>query len=205
MEDVLDLYAEPYNPAFPVVCFDERPYQLVAETRQPLPMEPGQPLRYDFEYERKGTCNLFVYLQPLMGWRHVVVTERRTGNDFAQRMHELVYVHFPQAEKIRLVVDNLNIHTPAAFYQVFEPAEARRLVQRLEFHYTPKHGSWLNMVEAELAVLSGQCLDQRIPEIEQLRHEIAAWEVERNARKATVNWQFKTVDARTKLKRLYPS
>jgi len=205
MEDVLDLYAEPYNPAFPVVCFDERPYQLVAETRQPLPMEPGQPLRYDFEYQRTGTCNLFTYLQPLAGWRHVVVTERRTGIDFAKRMRELSDSHFPDAERIRVVVDNLNIHTPATFYEAFEPAVARRLAQRLEFHYTPKHGSWLNMVEAEIAVLASQCLDRRIPEIEQLRREIAAWEAERNARKATVNWQFKTADARTKLKRLYPS
>lgn len=205
MEDVLDLYAEPYNPCFPVVCFDERPYQLIAETRKSLPVEPGSPMRYDYEYERKGTCNLFIYLQPLVGGRHVVVTERRTGVDFAQRMRELSEVHFPNAERIRLVVDNLNIHTPATFYEAFDPVTARRLVQRFEFHYTPKHGSWLNMVESELAVLSKQCLDRRIPEIELLRREIEAWEAERNTRKVMVNWQFKTTDARIKLKRLYPS
>jgi len=205
MEDVLDLYAEPYNPRFPVICFDERPYQLIGETCTSLPAEPGQPARYDYEYRRNGTCNLFTYLQPLAAWRHVVVTERRTHLDFAHRMKELVEVHFPEADKIRLVVDNLNIHTPAAFYQAFEPAEARRLVCRLEFHYTPKHGSWLNMVEAEIAVLSRQCLDRRIAAIETLCREIAEWEQERNWRKATVNWQFKTSDARTKLKRLYPS
>lgn len=205
MEDVLDLYAEPYDPHFPVVCFDERPYQLVGETRQPLPVAPGQPQRYDYEYVRQGTCNLFTYLQPRVGWRHVVVTERRTKLDFAHRMQELSEVHFPHAERIRVVIDNLNIHTPAAFYEAFEPGAARRLVQRLEFHYTPKHGSWLNMVESELAVLSRQCLDRRIPESERLCSEIAAWEAERNARQAMVNWQFKTTDARIKLKRIYPS
>lgn len=188
-----------------MVCFDERPYQLIGETCLPLPAAPGHALRYDFEYRRKGTCNLFTVLQPLAAWRHVVVTERRTHLDFAQRMKELVDVHFPAAEKIRVVVDNLNIHTPAAFYQAFDPTEARRLVCRLEFHYTPKHGSWLNMVEAEIAVLSRQCLDRRIAEMAILCSEIAAWEQERNAKKATVKWQFKTTDARTKLKGLYPS
>ena len=205
MEDVLDLYAEPYSPRFPVVCFDERPYQLIAETSMPVPAAPGHVARDDYEYRRRGTCNLFTYLQPLAAWRHVVVTERRTQVDLAQRMQELVDVHFPAAEKIRVVVDNLNIHTPAAFYLAFDAAEARRLVCRLEFHYTPKHGSWLNLVEAEIAVLSRQGLDRRIPEIERLMHEIAHWEQERNEHKATVNWQFKTIDARTKLKRLYPS
>lgn len=205
MEDVLDLYAEPYNSHFPVVCFDERPYQLIGETLKPLPGEPGAPMRYDYEYQRNGTCNLFTYLQPLGGWRHVVVTARRTGVDFAERMRELSDMHFPDAERIRVVVDNLNIHTPATFYEAFAPSVARRLVRRLEFRYTPKHGSWLNMVESELAVLSKQCLDRRIPEIELLRGEIAAWEAERNAQKVMVNWQFKTTDARIKLKRLYPS
>jgi transposase len=162
-------------------------------------------MRYDYEYQRQGTCNLFTYLQPLVGWRHVVVTARRTGVDFAERIRELSDVHFPNAERIRVVMDNLNIHTPATFYEAFDPATARRLVQRFEFHYTPKHGSWLNMVESELAVLSKQCLDRRIPETELLRREIAAWEIERNARKVMVNWQFKTTDARIKLKRLYPS
>jgi hypothetical protein len=205
MEDVLDLYAEPYNPRIPVVCLDERPYQLIGETQTPLPMEVGQPARYDFEYKRQGTCNLFVLLQPLQGWRHVVVTERRTQPDFAYRMKELVDVHFASADKIRVVLDNLNIHTPAALYQVFDPVEARRLVCRLEFHHTPKHGSWLNMVEAEIAVLSRQCLERRIPESENLVSEIGAWETARNAQKATVKWQFKTMEARIKLKRLYPS
>ena len=188
-----------------MVCFDERPYQLIGETRQPLPCAPGHPVRYDYEYQRNGTCNLFTYLQPLVGWRHIVVTDHRTKLDFAPRMKELVDVHFPDAECIQLVVDNLNIHTPAAFYEAFAPAEARRLVQRIEFHYTPKHGSWLNMVESELAVLSQQCLDRRIPIIDKLQREIAAWEVERNRRQVMVNWQFKTTDARIKLKRLYPS
>ena len=205
MEDVLDLYAEPYSPRFPVVCFDERPYQLIGETCIPVPAVPGRRARYDYEYRRNGTCNLFVYLQPLAAWRHVVITERRTHLDFAQRMKELVDVHFPEAEKIRVVVDNLNIHTPAAFYETFAPAEARRLACRLEFHYTPKHGSWLNMVEAEIGVLSSQCLDRRIPTLETLYTEIAAWEQARNLHKATVKWQFQTADARTKLKRLYPS
>lgn len=188
-----------------MVCFDERPYQLIGETRTPLPHEAGKVLRYDFEYKCQGTCNLFMLLQPLAGWRHVVVTERRTQPDFAYRMKEVADVHFPHAEKIRVVVDNLNIHTPAAFYQAFEPTEARRLVCRIEFHYTPKHGSWLNMVESEIAVLSRQCLDRRIPEIELLQREIAAWEATRNEQRATVKWQFRTADARTKLKRLYPS
>ncbi|MER3407900.1 MAG: IS630 family transposase [Nitrososphaera sp.] len=205
MEDVLDLYAEPYNPCFPVVCFDERPYQLIGETRQPLPMKAGQPRRYDYEYQRNGTCNLFTYFQPLAGWRHVVVTAQRTRQDFARRMQELVDVHFPQAELIHVVLDNLNIHTPAALYEVFTPAEARRLVRHLDFRYTPKHGSWLNMAEIEIAVLSSQCLDRRIPKIDKLSRETAAWEIERNARKATVNWQFDSTKARTKLSRLYPS
>ncbi len=205
MEDVLDLYAEPYNPRFPVVCFDERPYQLIGETRQPLPVTAGHPARYDYEYQRNGTCNLFIYFQPQAGWRHVVVTAQRTRQDFARRMQELSDVHFPQAEQIRVVVDNLNIHTAAALYEVFAPAEARRLVKRLNFRYTPKHGSWLNMVEIELAVLSGQCLDRRIAAVDKLRREIAAGEAKRNTAKATVKWQFDTTQARTKLKRLYPS
>jgi hypothetical protein len=205
MEDVLDLYAEPHNPAFPVVCFDERPYQLMGETRQSIPCAPGEPARYDYEYQRLGTYNLFTYLQPLAGWRHVVVTDRRTKLDFAPRMKELVDVHFPDAECIRLIVNNLNIHTPAAFYEAFSPAESRRLVQRIEFHYTPKHDTWLNMVESELAVLSRQCLDQRIPTQTVLQREIAAWEADRNQRPIMVNWQFKTTDARIRLKRLYPS
>lgn len=205
MEDVLDLYAEPYHPSFPVVCFDECPYQLIGETRQPLPAQPGRPQRYDYEYQRHGTCNLFNYFQPLAHWRRIIVTAQRTRRDFAYRMKDLVDVYFPAAERIRVVLDNLNTHGPSTLYEVFEPAEARRLVRHLDFHFTPKHGSWLNMVEAEFAVLSSQCLDRRIPDVDRLRREIDAWETERNARGATVHWQFQCADARLKLKSLYPS
>ena len=205
MEDVLDLYAEPYAPKRPLVCLDEKSIQLIAETRKPLPMEPGQPERFDYEYRRNGTRNLFVFFQPLAGWRHVKVTERRTKIDFAHCMKELVDVYFPEAEVIRVVQDNLNTHTPATLYEAFEPAEAKRILERLEFHYTPKHGSWLNMVEIEIATLKKQCLDRRIPDEDTLRHEIAAWEAPRNKRRATVDWRFTTADARIKLKRLYPS
>jgi hypothetical protein len=205
MEDTLDLYAEPYDPRYPHVCFDEVPYQLVAETRVPLPMQPGKPERYDYEYRRNGTCNLFVFFQPLAGWRQVKVTERRTKLDFAQCMKELVDVLLPEAEQIRVTLDNLNTHTPAALYEAFEAAEARRLVRKLEFHYTPKHGSWLNMAEIEISVLTGQCLDRYIPDVTTLKREVAAWQEERNARQATIDWQFTTAKARDKLKRLYPS
>jgi hypothetical protein len=157
MEDLLDLYAEDFEPLRPVVCFDELPYQLVAETCLPLPLRPGRPIRYDYEYRRNGTCNLFMFFQPLAGWRHVEVTEQRTKRDFAYRMKDLVDVHFPDAEVIRVVLDNLNTHSPAALYEVFEPQEARRIVRKLEFHYTPKHGSWLNMAEIEISVLDRQC------------------------------------------------
>jgi hypothetical protein len=205
MEDLLDLYEEPYDPRRPLVCFDELPYQLVSEVRQPLPLRPGQPERYDYEYRREGVCNLFLFFEPLRGWRHVEVTERRTAQDFAHQMRALVDEYLPDAAVIRLVVDNLNIHTPAALYEAFPPAEARRIAAKLEFHYTPKHGSWLNMAEIELAVLSRQCLDRRIPDRVSVRRETAAWESDRNAKQATVNWRFTTVDARVKLKRLYPS
>lgn len=210
MEDVLDLYAEPNDPLRPRVCFDECPYQLIRETRQPLPAKPGQAVRYDYEYERGGTCNLFLFLEPNVGWRHVKITDRRTKHDFAQCMKELVDEHFPEAEVIRVVLDNLNTHTPAALHEAFEPAEARRLVRKLEFHYTPKHGSWRrwvqrNMAEIELSVLSKQCLDRRIPDQPTLRAEVAAWEAPRNDQHATINWRFTTPDARDKLKRVYPS
>ena len=205
MEDVLDLYEQPYDPLYPQVCFDERPYQLVSEVRQPLPARPGQPYRYDYEYRREGTCNLFVFFQPLACWRHVKVTDRRTKVDFAYCMKDLVDLFYPDAQRIRLVLDNLNTHKPQVLYEVFEPAEARRLARKLEFHYTPKHGSWLNMVEIEIAVLSKQCLDRRIPSTDWLASEVAAWEQRRNEMEATVNWQFTALDARTKLKRLYPS
>jgi transposase len=178
--------------------------QLISETRSPLPARPGQPLRYDYEYRREGTANLFLFVQPLRGWRHVNDTERRTKANFAVQMQELVDVHFPKAEVIRLVVDNLNTHTPAALYETFAAAEARRLTRRLEFHYTPKHGSWLNMAECEFAVLTEQCLDRRIPNIATLCQEITAWQAARNHNKTRINWRFNTTDARLTLKRLYP-
>ena len=205
MEDVLDLYAEPYDARYPVVCFDECPYQLVGEVRELLPPAPGRPQRYDYQYQRNGTCNLFMFFAPKESWRHVTVTARRTKQDFAHQMRDLVEGYFPEAEKIRLVVDNLNTHTPAALYETFPPAEAHSIRQRLEFHYTPKHGSWLNMVEIELSVLTGQCLKRRLPNQEAVQQEVNAWERQRNAGKATVQWRFTTGDARTKLKRLYPA
>lgn len=205
MEDVLDLYAEPYDSQYPVVCFDESPYQLVSEARQPVLAAPGQPVRYDYEYRREGTCNLFMFVQPLGGWRHVKVTDRRTAQDFAQCMKDLVDSHFPQATLITVVLDNLNTHTPAALYDTFTPAEARRLLQKLDFCYTPKHGSWLNMAEIEFAVLSTQCLNRRIPDQATVRRRVGAWEASRNAQKATINWRFTTGKARRKLRRLYPS
>jgi hypothetical protein len=205
MEDVLDLYAEPYDPLRPRVCFDERPYQMVSETRLPLPARPGQSQRYDYEYRREGTCNLFLFVQPERGWRHVTVTERRTTQDFAHCMKDLVDTYYPDAEVIRVVLDNLNTHTLAALYEAYAPVEARRIVRKLEFHYTPKHGSWLNMAEAELAVLSNQCLDQRLGNVQAVQSEIAAWEQQRNDVHATINWRFTVEDARVKLERLYQS
>jgi hypothetical protein len=204
MEDVLDLYAEPSDPQYPVVCFDESPYQLVSEVRQPLPVHPGQPGRYDYEYRRGGACNLFMFFEPLQGWRHVKVTDRRTAQDFAYCMQDLVDVHFPQATVISVVLDNLNTHTPAALYATFPPAEACRILRRLDFHYTPKHGSWLNMAEIEFAVVSTQCLDRRLGDQETVRRAVAAWERTRNAQKATVDWRFTTAKARRKLKHIYP-
>ena len=204
MEDVLDLYSLPYDPQRPLVCFDEHPLQLIAETRQPLPAQPGQPARYDYEYRRNGTRNLFVFLEPLQGWRHVAVTQRRTKIDFAECMRYLIDERYPHADKVVVVLDNLNTHTPAALYEAFPPAEAKRILDRLEFHYTPKHGSWLNMVEIEIGVLGEQCLADRIPDEATLCREIAAWEKRRNAQHATIDWHFTSIDARTKLKRLYP-
>jgi hypothetical protein len=205
MEDVLDLYAEPDDPLRPRVCFDECPYQMVSETRVPLPARLGQIQRYDYEYKREGTCNLFMFVQPERGWRHVSVTERRTAQDFAQCMKDLVDVYYPDAHVIRVVLDNLNTHTPAALYEAYEPAEARRIARRLEFHYTPKHGSWLNMAEAEFAVLSRQCLDRRLGHMQVVQSEMAAWEHQRNDVRATINWRFTVADARVKLERLYHS
>jgi hypothetical protein len=205
MAELLGLYAEPYDPQYPVICVDESPYQLVSEARQPLPMVPGQLLRYDYEYRREGTCNLFMLFQPLQGWRHVKVTDRRTAKDFAYCMQELVDVHFPKAAVISVVLDNLNTHTPAALYEAFPPVQARRLLRKLDWRYTPKHGSWLNMAEIEFAVVSKQGLDQRLPTQERVRRTTTAWETQRNAVQATVNWRFTIAKARRKLKRLYPS
>jgi hypothetical protein len=205
MEDVLDLYEEPYDPAYPVVCFDESPYQLISETRQVLPPEPGQPTRIDYEYRREGTCNLFLFFEPANSWRHVKVTDRRTAIDWADCMKDLVDIHFPDATLISVVQDNLNTHTPANLYAVFPPEEARRIISKLDFRYTPKHGSWLNMAECEFAVLQRQCLDTRLASAELVQARTAAWEVERNAAQATVQWRFTSPKARTKLKRLYPS
>ena len=205
MEDVLDVYTRPYDPRRPLVCFDERPQQLIAQTRLALPMCPGQVERYDYEYQRNGVCNLFIFFAPLEGWRHIKVTARRTKQDWAECMRELVDVHFPQAEIVVVVMDQLNTHNPAALYELFEPAEAKRILDRLEFHYTPKHGSWLNMAEIELSVLSRQCLDDYIPHQASLEQLVVPWETERNANQAKVIWRFTTADARIKLKRLYPS
>lgn len=205
MEDVLDLYEESYDPRFPVVTFDELPYQLTDEVRQPVPARPGQPERYDYEYRRRGTCNLFLHFEPLRGWRHVEVTDQRTAQDFALQMKALVDVHYPEAEKIRVVLDNLSTHTPWALYNAFPAEEARRIARRLEFRHTPKHGSWLNMAEIELSVLSRQCLDRRLPDMHTVRREVGAWEEQRNQLNATVTWRFTTPQARERLKRLYPS
>jgi hypothetical protein len=205
MEDVLDVYTQPYDPNFPQVCMDESSKQLIGETRTPMPCTPGHPGCFDFEYERKGVANLFLFCEPLRGWRQVTVTRQRTKVDWAYAIQYLVDVQYPHAIKIRLVMDNLNTHTKAALYDVFEPAEAKRLADKLEIHYTPKHGSWLNMAEIELSALNGQCLDRRIPTIDLLQQEIAAWEAHRNAQNVKINWRFTTADARIKLKRLYPS
>lgn len=205
MEDVLEVYRRPYDPQHPVVCLDEQSKQLVKQVNEPISMQPGSVAKEDYEYERNGTANLFMLFEPLGGWRHVKVTERRTKIDFAHVIRELCDEHFPTAEKIVLVMDNLNTHKPASLYEAFEPAEARRLIQRLEIHYTPKHGSWLDMAETELSILTKQCLDRRIPDMPTLIHEIAAWEKERNDAKCKIDWQFTTHDARIKLKKLYPS
>jgi hypothetical protein len=205
MEDVLEVYTRPHDAARPLVCLDETSKQLVAETRPPEPMRKGQPARCDYEYKRNGTANLFMLFAPLEGSRHVEITERRTAIDYARILRDLADVHFPKAEKIVLVQDNLNTHAPASLYEAFEPAEARRIIERFEWHYTPKHGSWLNLAESELAVLSCQCLDRRIPDAAALRTEVDAWRLRRNTHHAKANWRFTTADARVKLKTLYPS
>ena len=205
MEDVLDVYARPRDPKRPLVCFDESNKEQHREVIPPLPAAPGRVGRYESTYERNGVSNVFMFFAPLENWRHVKVTDRRTAQDWAQCMKDLVEVHFPEAEKVVVVQDNLNTHIPAALYAAFEPQEAKRIWDRLEFHYTPKHGSWLNMAEIELSVLSRQCLDRRIPDQESLRREVTAWAERRNRAKATIDWQFTTTDARIKLKKLYPT
>lgn len=204
MEDLLDLYGEAYDPKRPVICFDERPCPLIGEVRVPIPAEPAQPKRYDYEYKRNGVVNLFAFFEPLAGERLMEVTQQRTKVDFAQQMKTLVDVYRPNADCIRLVVDNLNIHHPASLYETFEPQEANRILKKLEFHYTPKHASWLNQVEIEFSVLSRQCLNRRIPTPAELSQEVKAWQDERNAQKATVNWRFSSADARIRLEHLYP-
>jgi hypothetical protein len=204
MEDVLDLYAEAPDPKRPVVCFDESPTQLIGEVRQRIPPEPGQVERFDYEYRRAGTVNLFVLVDAHRPWRKVTVTQQRTALDFARCMRELVEVDHPQAERVRVVLDNLSTHTPGALYEAFPAEEAHRLLRRLEFHFTPKHASWLNMAEIEIGVLKGQCLNRRIADRERLEREIAAWQRGRNAAEAKIEWMFTTEAARTKLGRFYP-
>jgi transposase len=205
MEDVLDVYTRPYDPRYPQVCFDERPVQLCADVRGPEAARPGAPAREDYEYERRGTANLFLWYEPLKGKRHVEATDHRRRSDWAHCIKDLVDVHYPDAQKIILVLDNLNIHSPASLYTAFAAKEAKRIADKLEIHPTPKHGSWLNIAEIELAVLAGQCLNRRLPDFETMRQEIAAWEWDRNAISTGVNWRFTSADARIKLKRLYPS
>ena len=204
MEDVLELYQEPYDPDAPVVCMDETSKQLVGETQVPVPPAPGRPARTDYEYERNGTANVFIFAEPLLGWRWVQVTEHRARTDWAWAVKELLDVHYPDARVVRLVMDNLNTHTVGSLYETFEASEARRLAQRLELRYTPKHGSWLNIAEIELRVLTGQCMDRRMESQSELDREVQAWAKDRNASIVGVDWQFTTADARTKLRRLYP-
>jgi hypothetical protein len=205
MEDVLEVYHRPHDPNRPLVCLDETSKQLIVETRVPMPAKPGRPARYDYEYQRNGTANLFMMFAPLEGWRHVEVTDQRTAVDYAKILKDLSDKHFPGAAKIVLVQDNLNTHRPASLYEAFPADEARRLVERFEWHYTPKHGSWLDMAESELSVLSAQCLDRRIPDKPTLIKEVAAWQAARNKNHTKADWHFSTADARIKLKRLYPS
>ncbi len=204
MEDVLDVYQRPLDSRRPLVCLDELSKQLTKDVRAPLPPIPGHPARDDTEYERNGVANLFLVCAPLLGWRHVAVTARRTRTDWAAVIRDLVDVHFPAAERIVLVLDNLNTHAPASLYEAFPPAEAKRLWDKLEIHHTPKHGSWLNIAEIELSALGRQCLDQRLPDQAALTEEVSAWGAKRNAAAATVHWHFTTADARIKLHRLYP-
>ncbi len=204
MEDVLDVYERPHDSNRPLICMDECPKQLIGETRTPIPVEPGEPERFDTEYVRNGTCNLFMFTAPLEGWRRAEVTERRTQVDWAHQVKRLVDEDFPEAEKIVLVMDNLNTHRPASLYEAFEPAEAKRIWDKLEIHHTPKHGSWLNMAEIEFSVLNHHGLSERVPDLASMRREVSAWTHRRNTAGGTIDWRFTTKDARTKLKRLYP-
>jgi len=205
MEDVLDVYHRPYDEKRPVVAVDEASKQLVGEAVQPIPAQPGQPERFDYEYVRNGTANLFMISEPLAGWRHVMVTERRTAKDFAEVVRWLAEDVYPEAERVVLVMDNLNTHKLASLYEAFEPEQARRIAERIEVHHTPRHGSWLNVAEIELSVLSRQCLDRRIESVDELREELEPWYEERNDRAVGVKWRFTTADARIKLRRLYPA
>lgn len=204
MEDVLEVYKRPLDTRRPLLCMDEMPKQLLSETRDPLPVASGKPARQDYEYKRGGVADVFMVFEPLVGKRYIEITDQRRREEWAQVMRKVSDELYPQAEKIVVVMDNLNTHTPAAFYQVFEPGEARRLVERFEFHYTPKHGSWLNMAEIELSALVRQCLDRRIPDKEKMIQEVRAWQDQRNSEVVKVQWQFTTADARVKLKSLYP-
>lgn len=205
MEDLLDLYQLPYDPRFPVVGMDEMPKQLIAETRIPLPADEGHPMLYDYEYERKGVCNLFLFVEPLRGWRKVFVRDRRTRVDWAECLRMVLDQVYPEAIRVRLVQDNLNTHTMGSLYEAFAPEEARRLARRLEIHPTPVHGSWLNMAETEFSVLERQCLDRRLETSELVRQEVSAWEAPRNEAKVIINWRFTIADARVKLRSVYPS
>jgi hypothetical protein len=204
MEEVLDLYQQPYDPDYPVVNMDEKPVQLIEEIRTPIPATPGKPMRYDYEYERKGTASLFLFTEPLSGWRRVDAQPQRTAKQWAEQVKELLDEDYPEAKQVTLICDNLNTHKMAALYEAFEPSEARRLAKRLDIRYTPKHGSWLNIAEVELSVLSSQCLDRRIGDLETVQHEIKAWQQERNLKQKGVDWRFTTEKARIRLKRLYP-
>jgi hypothetical protein len=205
MEDVIATYLLPYDPNYPVVCFDEASKQLFGEVRQPLPARPGSPAKQDYEYERKGVCNQLMMCEPLRGWRHVRVSQRRTRKDYAGCLRELVEEHYPKARKIRLVQDNLNTHDGASLYEAYKPEVARRILARIEWHYTPKHGSWLNMAETEVRIMNGQCLDRRMESQAMIAREVAAWERKRNARQARIHWTFTIAAARRKLHKLYPS
>jgi hypothetical protein len=205
MEDVLEVYHLPYNPDYPVICMDESSKQLIGEVHEPIPCKPGQPKRMDDEYVRNGVAEIFMEVEPLAGRRHVAVTERRTRKDWARQIKQMLDERYPDAIKVRLVMDNLNTHNIASLYETFEPHEARRLAERLDIHHTPKHGSWLNMAEIELSVLKGQCLNCRMADMPTMQAEVAAWEKNRNNSSKRIDWQFSTADARIKLKKLYPN